>query len=141
MVKPNKTLENTGDVAVFLDKIPKDQKRDDCKVICQMMADLSGEPAKMWGKSIVGFGSYHYKYESGREGDMMRVGFSPRAQNIVLYIIGGFSEFEDLLSRLGKHKHGKSCLYINKLADVDMDVLRELVIDSLVYVNTKYPSE
>ncbi|PHR62937.1 MAG: hypothetical protein COA47_01190 [Robiginitomaculum sp.] len=139
MAKPNKTQETDGDVAAFLDQVPKPQKREDCIIICQMMADLSGEPAKMWGKSIVGFGTYHYTYDSGREGNSTRVGFSPRAQNIVLYIIGGFSEFEDLLSRLGKHKHGKSCLYINKLMDVDVDVLRELIIASLAYMDAKYP--
>ena len=92
----------------------------------------------MWGASIVGFGTYHYKYASGREGGFMRVGFAPRAQNIVLYIIGGFSKFDDLLARLGKHKHGKSCLYINKLADMDQSVLRELIVQSLVYMDKAY---
>lgn len=85
----------------------------------------------MWGTSIVGFGSYHYKYDSGREGDMPVTGFAPRKQSLTLYIMPGFDAYEDLLSKLGKHKTGKSCLYINKLADVDMDVLRELVKQSV----------
>ncbi len=140
MAKPNKTQENDGDVAVFLDAVKPDQKREDCKVIAKMMAELSGERAKMWGAAIIGYGTYHYKYASGREGEFMRIGFAPRAQNIVLYIMPGFSISQDLMAKLGKHKTGKSCLYINKLADLDMDVLRALMIASLQAMEEKYPN-
>ena len=94
----------------------------------------------MWGPSIIGFGDYHYKYESGREGDSMRIGFSPRAQNISVYIMPGYQDFDDELSRLGKHKMGKSCLYIKRLSDVDEDVLREMLVKGLRLMEEKYPS-
>nr|MCU0240050.1 DUF1801 domain-containing protein [Pyrinomonadaceae bacterium] len=93
---------------------------------------------KMWGTSIVGFDQYHYKYESGREGDMCRIGFSPRKQNIVLYIVDGFEKYEDLMSKLGKHKTGKSCLYINKLSDIDERILNTLIELSVKHFNDKY---
>ncbi|MCO5207271.1 MAG: DUF1801 domain-containing protein, partial [Anaerolineae bacterium] len=95
---------------------------------------VTGEPGALWGTSIVGFGTYHYKYASGREGDWFVTGFSPRKQNMTLYIMPGFEQYNDLLSKLGKHKTGKSCLYINKLDDVDLDVLRELVAQSADYM-------
>ena len=95
------------------------------------MKEITKKKAVMWGPSIVGFGSYHYKYESGREGDMPLTGFSPRKQSLTVYIMPGFDEYEDMLGRLGKHKVGKSCLYINKLADVDKSVLRELIEKSV----------
>lgn len=103
-----------------------------------MMERLSGETPKMWG-SIVGFGDYHYKYESGREGDFFRTGFSPRAQNITLYIMPGYHDLDEKLSRLGKHKLGKSCLYIKRLSDVDEDVLEEIVAFGLSEMDKKYP--
>lgn len=93
----------------------------------------------MWGSSIVGFGSYHYQYASGREGDWPIVGFSPRKQNLTLYIMNGFDRYESLLARLGKHKTGKSCLYLNKLEDVDLQLLRELIQESVAYMKNKYP--
>ncbi len=135
----NKTVANSDDVGVFLNTITPDQKRDDCIAIATMMGELSGEPAKMWGKSIVGFGTYHYKYESGREGDMMRIGFLPGAQKISLYIITGFEAHKRFLEKLGKYKTGKSCLYINKLADIDLSVLREMIIHDLQIMQDKYP--
>ena len=98
------------------------------------MSEITGEPAEMWGGSIIGFGSYHYVYESGREGDWFLTGFAPRKQSLTLYIMPGFEHYDDLLARLGKHKIGRSCLYINKLADVDMDVLRELVAESVSHM-------
>jgi len=103
------------------------------------MERLSGYEAKMWGSSIIGFGEYHYKYESGREGDMCRIGFSPRTQNLTLYMIPGYSEYADELSRLGKHKIGKSCLYIKRLSDVDESVLEEMIIKDLKAMDEKYP--
>jgi hypothetical protein len=104
-----------------------------------MMERLTGHPPKMWGSSIVGFGSYHYKYESGREGDALRTGFAARAQNISIYIMPGYQDFGDELSRLGKHKIGKSCLYIKRLSDVDEDVLEEMLVKGLKLLARKYP--
>lgn len=135
----NKTQENDGDVAVFLDGVESDTRRADAKVVLEMMERITGWPAKMWGATIVGFGSYHYKYDSGREGDFMRVGLSPRKANLVIYILPGYTDFSDILARIGKYKKGKSCLYINKLADVDMSVLEELVEAGLEDMAEKYP--
>jgi hypothetical protein len=135
----NKTIANDASVTAFLDAIKDDQKREDSYKLLEIMTRLSGYPPKMWGSSIIGFGEYHYKYESGREGDMCRIGFSPRAQNLTLYIITGFSDYEEELSRLGKYKLGKSCLYIKRLSDVDEQVLEQLVIKDLNVMNEKYP--
>lgn len=99
------------------------------------MQEVTGAEPRLWGSSIVGFGDYHYKYESGREGDWFVTGFSPRKQNLTLYIMAGFDNYDQLLSRLGKYKTGKSCLYINKLDDVDLDVLKELVAQSAAHMN------
>ena len=114
--------------------IEDERKRADARTVAGIMRDATGDEPRMWGPGIVGFGSYHYKYASGREGDWMLTGFSPRARNLTLYIMSGFREYEDLLARLGKHKTGKSCLYVNKLDDVDLDVLRELVERSVRYM-------
>ena len=135
----NKTTANEASVAEFLNGVKDDQKREDSFKILEMMTRLSGYEAKMWGTSIVGFGEYHYKYESGREGDMCRIGFSPRAQNLTLYMITGYSEKGDELARLGKHKLGKSCLYIKRLSDVDENVLEEMIVKDLKAMNEKYP--
>jgi len=104
------------------------------------MKEVTGKEPEMWGDSIIGFGSYHYKYASGREGDWFVTGFSPRKQNLTLYIMGGFDNYDVLLGKLGKHKTGKSCLYINKLDDVDMDVLKTLVRASVEHMETTNPS-
>lgn len=137
----NKTTKNEGSVKDYIATISPDQKREDCEKILDMMADLTGWEPKMWGGSIVGFGDYHYKYDSGREGDFFRVGFSSRAQNITVYIMPGYSDFEDELSRLGKHKMGKSCLYIKRLSDVDESVLKEMLEKGLNIMAEKYPLE
>lgn len=134
----NKTVENDGSVDDFLNGVKDETKKADSLKIKSMMEEVSGETAKMWGGSIVGFGNYHYKYESGREGDFMKIGFSPRAQNLTLYIMPGFGRYEDLMSKLGKHKIGKSCLYVKKLADVDEVVLKELMTESYGYMTEKY---
>ena len=126
----NKTKENDGDVMAFLNAVEPEKKREDSFTIMELMEEVTGEKAKMWGTSIVGFGSYHYKYESGREGDMALVGFSPRKQAITLYIMAGFDNYDNLMEKLGKYKTGKACLYIKKVEDVDMDVLRELIKQS-----------
>ena len=122
-----KTIRNEGDVMVFLNSIENPQKRQDSLAILELMQEVTGEPPVMWGDSIVGFGSYHYKYASGREGDWPATGFSPRKQAITLYIMPGFERYGELMARLGKHSIGKSCLYIKKLADIDLATLRALV--------------
>jgi hypothetical protein len=125
----NKTKPTAASVDDFFGSIVDPQRRDDARMLRALMARVSGEPAVMWGLTIVGFGTYHYKYESGREGDMCRIGFSPRANEFVLY--GGFLRSPDLLARLGKYRTGKSCLYIKRLADVEMDVLEEMAVAAL----------
>ena len=126
-----KTKPTQQNVDTFLQSLPDECKRQDCFTLLEMMQQISGKEAQMWGDSIVGFGAYHYHYATGREGDWFQVGFSPRKQNLTVYITTGFEQYGDLLSRLGKHSTAKSCLYIKKLADVDMDVLRELIARSL----------
>jgi hypothetical protein len=126
-----KTKVNDQPVAAFLDGVADEGRRQDCYTILEMMKMATRAEPKMWGDSIVGFGSYHYTYASGRGGDWLLTGFSPRKQNLTLYIMSGFSDFEELLSRLGKHKTGKGCLYIKKLADVDLAVLQELIDQSV----------
>lgn len=134
----NKTRETDASVDAFLESVAHEERRADCRAVVEMMAEISGEPPKMWGKSIIGFGTYHYRYESGREGDFMRVGVSPRARELTLYIMPGFANYGDLMSRLGKHRTGKSCLYIKRLSDVDPDVLRTLIAESLVAVSARW---
>ena len=133
-----KTRQNDGDVDAYLDSVENPRRREDARRILTLMREVTGEPPKMWGSSIVGFGSYHYTYASGREGDWPVVGFAPRKQNLVLYIMPGFSRYESLLARLGKHRTGKSCLYVNKLDDIDPDVLEELVRVSVVEMKRRY---
>lgn len=122
-----KTKQTEASVEDFLNRIKDDQKREDCFEIVKMMKQITKEEPKLWGTSIIGFGSYHYKYESGREGDSLKVGFSPRKQNITLYILLGTKQEAPLLQKLGKYSTGKVCLYIKKLADVDKKVLQELI--------------
>ncbi len=127
----NKTQKTGASVDEFMASVSNRQRREDGLVLLDMMKDVTGLEPEMWGPSIIGFGEYHYRYESGREGDMPLVGFSPRSKSLSLYLTPGFEEYHnDLLSRLGKHSTGVSCLYINKLADVDRDVLRELIAKS-----------
>ena len=124
----NKTQRNDGDVTGLSGVGEKTSAGARIRlVVLKLMEEETGEPAEMWGTSIVGFGSYHYKYESGREGDFMLAGFAPRKQALTLYIMGGHERHAELFAKLGKHRTGSSCLYINKLADVDLDVLREIV--------------
>ena len=120
-----KTKPTDVSVDAFLESVAHPVRRADGKVLRAMMERVTAERAVMWGPSIVGFGRYHYRYASGHEGDMCRVGFSPRSANLVLYV-GGFPNYEAMLARLGKHKLSKACLYINKLADVDLAVLEEI---------------
>ena len=130
----NKTQRNDGDPRAYLESVSNKRRREDSLVMLEMMEAVTGEPAEMWGTSIVGFGSYHYRYASGREGDMMLTGFAPRKAALTLYIMGGHERHEALFARLGKYRTGSSCLYINKLADVDLDVLRQLIAESVAYM-------
>ena len=123
----NKTRPNHQSVAAFINNLDDPIRREDCFKVQQMMQEVTGCEAVMWGASIVGFGSYHYRYDSGREGDFMLIGFSPRKQYLTLYIMAGFPRYAPLLEKLGKFKTGKSCLYLKKLEDVDFAVLKELV--------------
>ena len=133
-----KTKETKVSVEKFLNSIPDEKRREDCFKILEMMKKVTKEEPKMWGPSIIGFGKYHYKYDSGHEGDMCIAGFSPRKQNLTLYILPGFLKESSLMKKLGKYKTGLSCLYIKKLEDVDMKVLKELVTNSFKYVKEKY---
>lgn len=126
-----KTKPNAASVKTFLDSIGDDKRRKDARKVLAMMKEITGEKPKMWGGSIVGFGSYHYKYASGREGDWFRAGFSPRKQALTLYLMQGFEGRGELMSKLGKYQTGKSCLYIKRLEDVDEAILRELIACSL----------
>ena len=137
MAEP-KTKQTGASVAAFLNGIEDKQKRADAKKVASMMRAATGSRAKMWGAAIVGFGSYHYNYASGREGDWMLVGFSPRKQNLTLYIMPGFKAFDALMAKLGKHSTGKSCLYIKRLSDVDEKVLEQLVVESVKFMRSKY---
>ena len=134
-----KTNATPVSVSEFIDAVADEKQRTDARCLVAMMERISGHPPKMWGPSIIGFGQYHYKYESGHEGDMTRIGFSPRKGNIVLYLVNGFSGYAELMARLGKHKTGKSCLYIKRLSDIDEAVLEELCEASLVFMAEHYP--
>ena len=133
-----KTRPTDASVEAFLDAVEDERKRSDARVVAGMMAEITGATAVMWGSSIVGFGSYHYRYASGREGDFLETGFSPRKRALTLYVMAGFSEYDDLLDRLGKHTTGKSCLYVKRLSDIDLDVLRELLQRSVAHIREKY---
>lgn len=133
------TVPTGADVRDFIASVEHPTRRADAETLIELMGRITGWEAKMWGPAIIGFGEYHYKYDSGREGDFMRTGFSPRKQNMVVYIMPGYSDYGAILDRLGKHKLGKSCLYINKLADVDLTVLEELIRAGLDDMAKKYP--
>jgi hypothetical protein len=125
-------------VSSFLDSIDDPQKKADARKVAAIMRRVTGKRARMWGSSIVGYGEYHYRYASGREGDWALTGFSPRKQNLAIYIMPGFDEFPELMGRLGKYKTGKSCLYLNKLDDVDQDVLEKLIGESIKVMRKRY---
>lgn len=135
----NKTQPTEQAVSDFIAGVEDDTKRANCTELVRLMSDITGEPATMWGASIVGFGNYHYKYASGREGDFFLTGFSPRKQALSLYIISGFEIAPDLMEKLGKYKTGKSCLYVKNLDDIDRDVLEKLIRVSVSHLREKYP--
>lgn len=134
-----KTKVNKASAEKFIKDIRDERTREDCRRIVEIMQKATKAEPKMWGTSIVGFGSYHYKYASGREGDWFLVGFSPRKQNLTLYIMSGFEGYDSLLKKLGKHSTGKSCLYIKRLEDVDLKVLEELVAKSVGHIQKTHP--
>jgi hypothetical protein len=128
MADPPKMQPTGADVESFIETIPNANRRADAHVLCRLLSEITGEPAALWGASIVGFGTYHYRYESGHEGTAPLASFAPRAAHLVVYLIGGFANsHERLLGRLGPHKTGKGCLYVKRLADINLHVLRELI--------------
>jgi hypothetical protein len=126
-----KTKQTDASVKDFLNQIPDAERREDCFAVAKIMEEITGSKPKMWGPSIVGFGSYHYKYDSGREGDWMLTGFSPRKKDLTLYIMMGFEKYPELMKQLGKHGTGKSCLYIKRLSDVHVPTLKKLIKSSV----------
>ncbi|GGM29924.1 hypothetical protein GCM10011351_15070 [Paraliobacillus quinghaiensis] len=134
-----KTKENDADVIEFIEKVENPKKRADAYQLLDIFTETTGYPAKMWGTSIIGFGSYHYKYATGHEGDAPLVGFSPRKAKFSLYFATGDTERENLLKDFGKHTSGKACVYINKVSDIDVEVLKALINQSVVFLRDMYP--
>ena len=134
----NKTIPTKLKVSEYHKQIENPSRKKEIKIIHDMMRKISHKKAVMWGNSIVGFDSYHYKYASGREGDFMKIGYSSRKQNITVYIMPGFKKYEKLMQKLGKFKTGKSCLYIKRLEDIDLNVLKNLIEESYLYMTEKY---
>ncbi len=135
----NKTTATAVDPAAFIAALADPGQQDDAQVLCAMMQRLSGHPPTMWGPSIIGFGRYQYRYDSGREGEMCRIGFSPRKGQTVLYLLDGYGDRAADLARLGRHKTGKSCLYIRRLRDIDLQVLEAMISGSLAWMAQKHP--
>ena len=129
-----KTKPNDKSVTDFLNRVENDTKREDSFTILELMKEVTGVEPIMWGDSIIGFGSYHYKYASGREADWFLTGFSPRVQNLTLYIMDGFEDYDALLGKLGKHSTGKSCRYVKRLENIDLDILRKMVEKSVAHM-------
>ena len=127
----NKTKKTNESIEKYINSIKDENVKKDCYTIIKLMQSITQKEPKMWGSSIIGFGDYHYKYASGREGDFFLTGFSPRKQNLALYLMGGLENQKDLLKKLGKHKTGKSCLYIKSLNDIDKEVLKEMIVQSV----------
>lgn len=134
----NKTQPTDASVDEFLSSVDNEKRQTDARQVYNWMCEITGIPAKMWGPSIIGFDTYHYKYDSGREGDSFKIGLSPRKASLTIYIMPGFEKFEELMQKLGKFKSSVSCLYIKKLEDVNADVLKELMRKSYQYMNEKY---
>tara|TARA_R110002126_G_scaffold201238_2_gene348825 strand:+ start:127675 stop:128109 length:435 start_codon:yes stop_codon:yes gene_type:complete len=135
---PNKTQPTTTSAADFIATIENQRRREDAQILLSLFHRVTGYEPQMWGSSIIGYGRYHYSYESGRQGDFLVTGFSPRKAALSVYIMPGYRDLSEKLSRLGKHKIGKSCLYINKLSDIDLTVLEEIVRDGVTYMKSKY---
>ena len=138
MAVSNKTQATAESVSKFIQSVADPARREDRRAVCELMAEITGREPVMRRSSIVGFGRYHYKYSSSRDGQFLLTGFSPRKQNLTLYIMPGFSAFNSLLEKLGPHKTGKSCLYVRRLADVDIGVLTTLIGESVKYMEANY---
>lgn len=134
----NKTKPTGASVESYFSAIEDDTRRKDCRALAKLMTQATKQQPKMWGTSIVGFGSYHYKYPSGREGDSCLTGFSSRKTDISIYLTGSFPRHDELLAKLGKHKMGKACLYVRKLSAVDLKVLEKLIVGSVAEINRRY---
>ncbi len=137
----NKTKPTKVSVTAFINGIEDKQKRADAKKVAAIMRRVTGKRAKMWGTSIVGYGEYHYKYATGREGDFMITGFSPRKQALTVYVMAGFDRFESQMKKLGKYKTGRSCLYIKRLEDVDEKILEKIIKGSVAYMRKNYETK
>lgn len=135
----NKTKQTKANVEKFIDSVKDKSISKDCLTLVKLMKAVTKEEPKMWGNSIVGFGNYHYKYASGREGDFFLTGFSPRKQNLTIYIMSGFKNYEALMKKLGKHKTSVSCLYVKSLDDINIEILKKLVNESVRYMKKLYP--
>lgn len=135
----NKTKPTEVSPAEFITSVEPERRRDEGRILLDLFAKTTGWTPRMWGPSIIGYGEYHYKYDSGREGDFMATGFSPRKAKLSIYILPGYSDYGPIVNRLGKHSLGKSCLYVNKLDDIDLDVLAELVTAGIADLAKKYP--
>lgn len=135
----NKTRPSSRSAEDYLDSVSDPVRREDARALCEMMKRVTGEEPVLWGGSMVGFGKYRYRYESGREGEWLATGFAPRAKELVVYLIADAPNRQDLLARLGKHRTGKSCLYIKRLPDVNLDVLEALIRKSLGALRDRYP--
>lgn len=133
-----KTKKNEKDIIDFLNRVENEVRKNDCFQLLDLMKQWTNETPNMWGESMIGFGSYHYKYESGREGDWFLTGFSPRKQNLTIYISPGFSEYDELMKELGKYKTGSSCLYAKRLSDIDTDILKIIVLKSIDDIKKRY---
>jgi hypothetical protein len=139
MAKADLKTKSTGEnVSKFLDGITDEKRRKDCYAVLKLMREITRAEPEMWGDSIVGFGRYHYIYESGREGEWFLTGFSPRKQNLTLYLMAGFDDYGDLMGKLGKYKTGKSCLYVKQLEDIDQSVLKKLIKKSVDHISKRY---
>lgn len=136
-----KTKPTVISAANFIAAVEDPTRRADAETLCALFEELTGEPPVMWGPSIIGFGRYHYRYDSGHEGDAARLGFSPRKAQTVVYIVTGFEGREELVARMGKVKTGGSCLYINRLDKIDLSALRELAVASLAHMRERYPED
>lgn len=139
MAAEQKTQPTAVSVADFIAAVEDPKRRADAEAACALLAEATGEPPTMWGASIIGFGAYHYRYASGHEGDAPLVGFSPRKTSLVFYLSGCEERRDDQLARLGKHKAGVGCVYVNRLSDVDADVLREMAVASVASLRQRYP--
>ncbi|MCX2743088.1 DUF1801 domain-containing protein [Mangrovivirga sp. M17] len=133
-----KTQPTNRSIDEFIESIEHIKRKEDCQTLLKIMQEQTGEKPRIWGENIIGFGQYHYKYNSGREGDWFITGFSPRKQNLSIYIMTGFKGYTTLLEKLGKHRTGSSCLYVNKLDDIDLNILKTLISDSYLLMKKKY---